>query len=66
MPEDIAIIAGTNEELFCEGLRPTLSSVEMGYERVGYEAAKLLDRLIDGKARTAQPLFIPPQGLVER
>ena len=49
VPEDVAIIAGWNEEAICENPRPTLSSVEVGHERIGYEAARLLDRLMDGK-----------------
>ena len=49
VPEDVAIIAGRNEETFCEHLHPTLTSVELGYERIGYEAARLLDRLMDGE-----------------
>lgn len=66
VPEDVAIIAGSNEEIFCEGLRPTLSSVEMNYERVGYEAAQLLDLLMDGKAPPTKPILFPPKGIVVR
>lgn len=66
VPEDVAIIAGWNEETFCEYLRPTLSSVEVGHERIGYEAARLLDRLIDGEAPPPEPILLPPQGLVVR
>jgi LacI family transcriptional regulator len=66
VPEDVAIVAGWNEEVFCEQLRPTLTSVEVGYERIGYEAARLLDRLMDGKAPPKAPILLPPQGLVVR
>ncbi len=57
VPEDVAIIAGRNEETLCEGLRPTLSSVELGYERIGYEAAKLLDRLMKRRATAYRTNF---------
>jgi LacI family transcriptional regulator len=66
VPEDVAIIAGHNEETFCEHLHPTLTSVEMGYERIGYEAARLLDRLMDGMAPPQGPILLQPQGLVVR
>lgn len=66
VPEDVAIIAGQNEETFCEHMRPTLSSVEVGYERLGYEAARLLDRLMDGQLPLAKPILLPPQGLIVR
>jgi LacI family transcriptional regulator len=66
VPEDVAIIAGRNEETLCEQPRPTLSSVELGYERIGYEAARLLDALMDGQPPPAGPILIPPVGLVVR
>jgi LacI family transcriptional regulator len=66
VPADVAIIAGQNELTLCEGLRPTLSSVEVGFERVGYEAARLLDRLMGGGEPPAEPILIAPTGLVVR
>jgi LacI family transcriptional regulator len=66
VPEDVAIIAGDNEETFCERPHPTLTSVELGYERIGYEAARLLDRLMGGKAPPAEAILMPPHGLVVR
>ena len=66
VPEDVAIIAGQNEETLCEHPRPSLTSVEFGYERIGYEAAKLLHRLMDGRKPPSQPILLPPQGLVVR
>ena len=66
VPEDVAIIAGRNEETFCEHLRPTLTSIEVGYERIGYEAARLLHGLMDGETPLPKHLLLPPQGLVAR
>jgi LacI family transcriptional regulator len=73
VPEDVAIIAGANETTLCERPRPSLSSMEFNYLRVGYEAAKLLDSLMDKKQRgTFRPepkpthISIPPQGVVMR
>lgn len=66
VPDDVAIITGRNEATLCEGLRPTLSSVELGYERIGYEAAKMLDGLMSGKPAPTKPILIPPRGLVVR
>jgi LacI family transcriptional regulator len=47
VPEDVAIVGGQNEERLCEMPRPALTSVEIGYARIGYEAARLLDELMD-------------------
>lgn len=67
VPEDVAIIAGCNEETFCEHLRPTLTSVEVGFERVGYEAARRLHSLMEGREPLEpQHLLLPPQGLIVR
>jgi LacI family transcriptional regulator len=74
VPDDVAIIAGSNEETLCEHIQPTLTSVEVGYERIGYEAARLLDGLMDGQPQGTQtaprtrpePLLLPPKCLVVR
>jgi len=74
VPQDVAIIAGANEETICENARPTLTSLEFGYRRVGYQAAELLDRLMSQRARSKprQPVeepphvLLPPQGVVVR
>ncbi len=66
IPEDVAIIAGRNEETFCDGSRPTLTSVEAGYERIGYQAAKMLDHLMNGGAPPKSPMFLPPVSVVVR
>lgn len=80
VPGDVAILAGMNEEILCNYPRPSLSSVEIGYERIGYEAARLLDQVMDerelnrqarksgSRPRAAKPrhIILPPQGLIVR
>jgi len=67
VPEDVAVIAGWNELTFCDHPRPTLTSIEAGFERVGYEAARLLHGLMDGKEpKEPKHILIPPQGLIVR
>ena len=66
VPADVSIIAGKNEEVLCEHPRPSLTSIEIGYDRIGYEAARLLDSLINGEAPPMNPILLPPQGLVVR
>jgi LacI family transcriptional regulator len=66
IPEDVAIVAGKNQETLCEQPRPTLTSIEIGYERIGYAAAELLDRLMAGQAAPSGPILLPPHGLVVR
>jgi len=71
VPQDVAVIAGDDEPLLCENPPPSLSSVDTSYERVGYEAARLLDSLMDEKKKVAvspcpDPIFVPPGGIVAR
>ena len=66
VPEDIAVIGVDNDEVICDLTNPPLSSVEQGAQRMGYEAAALLDRLMDG--RKTQPLrfVVQPVGVIAR
>jgi LacI family transcriptional regulator len=66
VPGDVAIVGCQNDEIICESMSPSLTSVELGHERMGYEAAKWLDRLMNGEAvsqertvRVAPALLIP-------
>lgn len=49
VPTDVAVVANMNETAVCLNPEPSLTSVDVGYERLGYEAARLLDRLMDGE-----------------
>lgn len=66
MPEQVALVGVDNDDLFCELARPPLSSVAIPAERIGYEAATLLDRLLQGARRPPRCLLFPPTHLVVR
>ncbi len=66
VPEDVAIVGVDNDDLLCELARPSLSSVAVPAERIGSEAAGLLNRLLAGAKPPRQPLLIPPLGVVAR
>ena len=40
--------------------------MELGFERVGYEAARLLHSLMDGNSAPTDPVLLPPVGLIVR
>ena len=65
-PEEVAILTNYFDELVNELSPMPLSGVQIGSERVGFEAAALLDRLLNGKAPPSRPLLIPPSGVVTR
>lgn len=66
MPEEIAVVGSGNHKQLCELCSPTLSSVEVDMERRGYEAAELLDRLLEGEPVPPEAIRIPPAHVVER
>jgi LacI family transcriptional regulator len=66
VPEEVAVVGVENEESLCTMAMPTLSSVTFNAERIGYEAAALLDRLMTGEDPPAAPILIEPLGVVTR
>lgn len=68
VPEEVAVIGVDNNEEICRLSNPPLSSVIDDAVRVGYEGAKLLDRLMRGETlpRGQQTQLIPPLGVATR
>ena len=66
VPEDLAVLGEGNWPFVSDLLPPPLSSIELGAERIGYQAAALLDRLMNGEDPPAEPIIVPPRGLVQR
>lgn len=66
IPEQVAILGIGNDAFFCEMPYPSLSSIALATDRIGYEAATLLARLMKGEAAPPDPILIPPSGVVTR
>lgn len=66
VPDDVAMVGVQNDDLLCELARPSLSSVAVPTEKIGYEAAALLDRLMAGHQPPTEPLLFPPAEVVCR
>ena len=68
VPDEIAIVGVNNDDLLCESAWPPLTSINCDYSRVGYMAAALLDRLLQGQAVDAEQRWVrlPPLGVVKR
>ena len=68
VPEEVAVIGVDNDEETCRLSNPPLTSVILNSDRVGYEGAKLLNKLMRAKAKPdpAPPLLVPPLGIVTR
>ncbi|MFP6667833.1 MAG: XylR family transcriptional regulator [Pirellulales bacterium] len=66
IPLDVALIGIQNEPMVCVEPAPSLTSVDLGYDRVGYEAARLLESLMDGRKPPSKMITLPPKGLIAR
>jgi LacI family transcriptional regulator len=66
VPDDVAILGVDNDDLDCEISDPPLSSVAVPWRKIGYDAASLLDRMIEGERIDPTVIFVPPVGVVER
>lgn len=49
VPEDVAILSANNDELICDFAPVPLSSIRLNFTQLGFEAAALLDRVMQGK-----------------
>ncbi|HLY08495.1 MAG TPA: DNA-binding transcriptional regulator [Planctomycetota bacterium] len=66
VPEELAVVGADDDAEVCELSDPPLSSVTFHPEKVGYEAAALLERLMAGRAAPSEPLLVPPLGVSAR
>ena len=66
VPEAIGILGVDDDDLLCEMTRPSMSSVALPSERIGFEAAALLDRLLRRSKPPKRPLLLPPREVVAR
>jgi LacI family transcriptional regulator len=68
VPDRVAIIGVNNDDLMCESAWPPLSSVEGDFSRIGFVAAGLMDRLLNGQTLKPQERHVrlPPLGVVPR
>ena len=66
VPEEVAIIGVDNDDLVCNLSHPPLSSITLNFERAGYEAAELLDKLMTGEKMTDQRIVVRPTHIVTR
>ncbi len=68
VPEDVAILGVDNDELICNFSHPQLSSITLSTERAGYEAAKVLDKVMRDRkiAENEKEVTIFPLHVVTR
>ena len=64
--QDVGIVGCSNEPTICSSPPPTLTSIDLGFEQVGYRAASLLDRMMKGAKPPKIPELVPTVELIPR
>ncbi len=66
IPDEFAVIGVDDDPTYYRITDPPLTSIQTDDENLGYCAAGLLDRIMDGKPWNGTPLAVPPRGVAAR
>lgn len=66
VPEDVAVLASTRNDSFCELCQPPMSSIVADPRRVGRRVAELMEQLLQGEQPAPEDSLVPPIGVAER
>jgi LacI family transcriptional regulator len=66
VPEEVAVLGVSNDELICEFSDPPLSSIVLNGQQAGYEAAILLEQLMVGIKPSDSIINVKPLEIVNR
>lgn len=66
VPDDISIIGIDDDELARSLSTISISSVKQGCFNMGYQAAKLLDQVLNGRKLSGAPILVAPEGVIAR
>lgn len=66
VPEDVAVLSGDDDQLLCESCLPSLSAIGVAAERIGHEAARLLQLQMEGRPMRERSIAVSPLGIVTR
>ena len=66
VPDELAVIGVDNDETLCELSTPSISSIALDTDAIGYEGAALLHALMRGRRAPKKMVLVPPLGVVAR
>lgn len=67
VPEEVSVMSGSDDDLFCKVAPVPISAVNPAAEEIGFRAAERLDQLMNRKRATGRKdILIPPLGVVTR
>jgi LacI family transcriptional regulator len=66
IPDDVAVLGVDNDELVCDLSDPPLSSIALATEKGGYEAARLMEKMIATNTCVASDVVVKATQVVTR
>jgi LacI family transcriptional regulator len=66
IPGEVALIGVDNDEFICNLANPTLSSICLNPEKVGYQAAEILDAIMSGREVQTTTIIGGPTHVITR
>ncbi len=66
VPEQIAVVGVENDETLAAMSSPPLSSLSLAGKKIGYEAARILDGMMNAELPPEEPVLIAPVGIEAR
>lgn len=68
VPDHVAIIGVNNDDLLCESAFPPLTSIECNFSRMGFLAARMMDRMLRGQQLKPEERLteLPPVSVHQR
>ena len=66
VPDQVAVVGAENSFLAPDSMATPISSVDTNLEMLGYRGAELLDEYMAGQTPPAEPIRVPPAGLIVR
>jgi len=66
VPEEVSIVGIDNDHLVCDLSNTALSSVELTTVQAGYEAAALLEKMMEGEQVSDYTIMVQPKRIITR
>jgi LacI family transcriptional regulator len=66
VPDEVAVLGGEHDDLMAMISTPPLSTIEQPAERIGYEAAALLQKMMQGEEPPSKAVMFSPTRVVVR
>lgn len=66
VPEEVAVLSSTDDELLCDLLDIPISGILVDAEQIGWKAAELLDNIVKRRTVPKKPVLIAPRGVATR